>query len=713
MAIINIKNEVLIRTYVVLLMIIIAAVTIYVRAVHVVVVEGSKWRARADSSYVFNMPIEPIRGNIMASDGSLLATSLPFFEVRWDTNAKAVTNDIFDSNIDSLSICLSKYINPAFTSSQFKNYLIACRAKKERFLLIKKDATLDELERIKRFPIFRNGRYKGGFVVIQHSNRNHPFGMMARRTLGYLREGALPVGLEASFNEVLGGEQGEEKMFRVGNNMYMPLTDLTQVEPKNGDDIVTTLDLNLMDITQEALVRSLEFHDADHGSVVVMDIKTGAIKAISNLGKSEEGWSENFNYAVGTATEPGSTFKLASMMALLEDDYIHLEDTIDLNLGKTKYYNEELLDSEKHGIRKTSIKHAFEMSSNVGISKLVQKYYGDNNNAAKFVAHLRDFNLDKPTGVDLSGEAKPYIKAAYDKKDGWSGTTLPWMSIGYESLITPLQMLSFYAAVANDGEMMKPYFVTEVQRYGQTVRLIRPQVINRRIASKRTLAMARQLLEGVVENGTARELRTDKYSFAGKTGTAQNNYSKLSAEGNIQGYQASFVGYFPADNPKYACMVTISNPKQNGFYGASVAGPVFREIADKAFISKSELHGPVNMKQKPKLTTAQMPTFDAGDAKAFYYLLDYLDIKHFNKKKVKSSSWTVIQAKNDSLNVLDRLISETLVPNVTGMRLRDALYLLENKGIKVEANGIGVIRRQSIAPGTKLTKGMYISLALE
>jgi cell division protein FtsI (penicillin-binding protein 3) len=382
-------------------------------------------------------------------------------------------------------------------------------------------------------------------------------------------------------------------------------------------------------------------------------------------------------------------------------------------LGKTKYYNDELIDSEKHGIRKTSIKHAFEMSSNVGISKLVQKYYGDNNNAAKFVSHLRDFNLDKPTGIDLSGEAKPYIKAAYDKKDGWSGTTLPWMSIGYESLITPLQMLSFYAAVANDGEMMKPYLVTEVQRYGQTIRVIRPQVVNRRIASKRTLAMARQLLEGVVENGTARDLRTDKYTFAGKTGTAQNNYSKLSTEGNIQGYQASFVGYFPADNPKYACIVTISNPKQNGFYGATVAGPVFREIADKAFISKTDLHGPVNMKQKPKLKTAQMPTFDAGDSKAFYYLLDYLDIKHFNKKKLKASGWTVIQAKNDSLNVLDRMISETLVPNVTGMRLRDALYLLENRGIKVEANGLGVVRRQSIAPGTKLSKGMYIALALE
>ena len=714
MPIINIKNEVLIRTYIVLLMIVAAAVSIYVRAVHVVVVEGSKWRARADSSYVFNMPIEPIRGNIMTEDGSLLATSLPFFEVRWDTKAAAVTDDIFVSNLDSLSICLSKYVNPAYTSGQFKNYLIACRQKKERYLLIKKDATIEELERIKKFPIFRNGRYKGGFVVIQHSNRNHPFGMMARRTLGYLREGALPVGLEASFNDVLGGEQGEEKMFRVGNNVFMPLTDLTQVEPKNGDDIVTTLDLNLMDVTQEALVRSLEFHDADHGSAVVMDIKTGGIKAISNLGKTTEGWTENFNYAVGTATEPGSTFKLASMMALLEDEYVHLEDTIDLNFGKTKYYNEELIDSEKHGIRKTTIKHAFEMSSNVGISKLVQKYYGDNNNAAKFVAHLRDFNLDKPTGVDLSGEAKPYIKTAYDKKDGWSGTTLPWMAIGYESLITPLQMLSFYAAVANDGEMMKPYFVTEVQRYGQTIKYIKPQVTNRRIASKRTLAMARQLLEGVITNGTGMNLRTDRFSFAGKTGTAQNNYNKLETEnGTKQGYQASFVGYFPADNPKYACIVTISNPKQNGFYGAAVAGPVFREIADKAFTNKADLHASINKKQKPSLLTAQMPAFDAGDAKDFYYLLDYLDIKHFNKKKTGKSNWTVLQAKNDSLNVVDRMVSETLLPNVTGMRLRDALFLLENRGVKVEANGVGVVRRQSVAPGTKLAKGMYVALALE
>ena len=714
MAIGNIKNEVLIRVYIIMLMVVAVAVAIYVRAVHVVVYEGEKWRARADSSYVFNMPIEPIRGNIMSTDGSLLATSLPYFEVRWDTNAKAITNDVFNQNVDSLALCMSRYVNPSFTKEQFKNYLVYCRnTKKERYLLIKKDANIDELDRMKHFPIFRNGRYKGGFVVIQHSNRSHPYGMMARRTLGYLREGALPVGLEASFNDVLGGEQGEEKMFKVSNNMYMPLTDLTQVEPKNGDDILTTLDVNLMDITQEALLRSLDYHAADHGCAIVMDIKTGGIKAISNLGRTEEGWTENYNYAVGSATEPGSTFKLASMMAMLEDGYIHLEDTIDLNLGKTKYYNDELVDSEKHGIRKTTVKHAFEMSSNVGISKLVQKYYGDNNNAAKFVSHLRDFNLDKPTGIDLSGEARPYIKTAYDKKDSWSGTTLPWMSIGYECMITPIQMLTFYAAVANDGAMMRPYLVTEVQRYGETIRYIKPEVISRRIASKRTLAMARQLLEGVIENGTGKDLQTDRYRFAGKTGTAQNNYHKFKTDETPTGYQASFAGYFPAENPVYACIVVVSDPKQNGYYGASVAGTVFREIADKAFTSKSELHNPINLQHKKPLLTAQMPSFDAGDAKDFYYLLDYLNINKYNKKVGLKSDWTVLQAKNDSLNILDRMISETLVPNVTGMRLKDALYLLENKGLKVEANGVGIIRRQSIPPGTKLTRGMYIALNLE
>jgi cell division protein FtsI (penicillin-binding protein 3) len=368
-----------------------------------------------------------------------------------------------------------------------------------------------------------------------------------------------------------------------------------------------------------------------------------------------------------------------------------------------------LEDSEKHGLKVTTVKHAFEMSSNVGVSRLIQRYYGENKKGAKFVQHLKDFNLDKMSGVDVQGETEPFIKEAYDAKYDWSGTTLPWMSIGYETALTPLQMLTFYNAVANDGEMMKPYLLSEIQRFGESIKTFKPTIVKRRIASKNTIAKAKEILEGVILNGTGKDLRTTKYNFAGKTGTAQVNYSKL-REQDEKGYQASFAGYFPAERPIYSCIVVVYNPKQYGFYGAGVAGTVFREIADKAFTTKTELHQVLNRREKLAMKAQMLPQADAGTREDLDYLLDYLHFRYYTQSK---KDYVSLKLGGDSLKIVDRNLPENVVPNVIGMRLKDALYLLENRGLKVGVNGYGVVKRQSVPPGARAVQGTYVALGLE
>lgn len=705
----DIKNEVLVRAYIVLAVMVLAAVVIFTKAVRIGVIEGEKWRAMGDSLYVDYRPVDAQRGNILAIDGSLLATSLPFFEIRMDLRSSGMTDDDFNKNIDSLAWCLSTYVDQTYTPGGMKFYLQQQREIGNRYLLIKSRANYAEVEKIKSFPLFNLGRFRGGLIVQQKSERRKPFGVLAHRTIGYVREGASPVGLEGKFDKILSGEQGKQMMLRVGSETWLPLNDLTEIEPKDGKDVKTTIDINIQDITESALMRAMQYHNADKGTAIVMEVKTGAIKSIANLGRSSEGYWETFNYAIGAATEPGSTMKIASMMAMLEDGAIKLTDTIDLEQGKTVFYEEEMRDAHPHQIEKTTVKHAFEISSNVGIAKLVWKTYGEKNRAGRFVKRLRDFNLDLPTGIEIDGEATPYIKEAYNKDDHWSGTTLPWMSTGYELMLTPLQVLNFYNAIANNGVMMKPYVVSEIQQYGETIETFKPTIIKRRLASKRTIEKAKELLEAVVDSGTARLLQTHQFRFAGKTGTAQINYQKLKARTNVGGYQASFAGYFPAENPVYSCIVVITNPRDFGIYGSEVAGPVFREIADKLFNSRPELQNAVTELPQPVLASNQKPDMVSGKSDEVIQLLKYFELPFF---KTTKEPWTVLKMENDSLKMKPRIIKEKTIPAVTGMGLRDAVYLLENLGLNVEISGVGRVVRQSILAGTP-ARGQSIRLFLD
>ena len=706
----NIKNEVLIRVYVVLFLVVLAGLILMVQTVKISVVEGEKWRERGKSLYVEYKPVKAERGNILAEDGSFLATSLPFFEIRFDPNSSGMTPGDFDANVDSLAHCLATYVDNSYTVGGMRDHLIAERDSGSSYVLIKRNANYLEKEMMSKFPLFNKGRYKGGFIVSPKPKRERPFKQLAYRTIGYVKEGYNPVGLEGFYNETLAGEAGKQLMFKAPNNTWIPVNDLTEIEPKRGDDIVTTLDVNLQDITHEALLRGLKYHNADHGTAVLMEVETGAIKAISNIGKTDKGWFEIYNYAVGSATEPGSTYKLASIMALLEDGHVQLEDSIDIEFGKTMFYEEEMVDATKASFNMdtTTVRTAFEISSNVGIAKLVQRYYGDTNKEEQFIKRLKEFHLNLPVGIEIKGEASPYIKEAYSKEDDWSGITLPWMSIGYEVTITPLQMLNLYNTVANNGVMMKPYLVSEVRHFDETIQRFKPTVIKRKIASRSTIKKAQELLLGVVERGTASKLKSTRYQFAGKTGTAQVNYRRFNLRQANLKYQASFAGYFPADNPKYSCIVVITNPREHGFYGGDVAGPVFREIADKCFASRIELHDPLNTDAKPKLANNKLPDLDAGLKTDLEKVMDNLNIKYETKAE---TDWAILHAENDTLSLHNRNISDDVVPVVTGMGLRDALYILENRGLKVVVSGSGKVRNQSLLAGTKI-RGQTIRLTL-
>jgi cell division protein FtsI (penicillin-binding protein 3) len=708
MALINFKNEVLVRVYVVTAVVSLVAIVIFLKAVTLVTREGDRWRKLADKRYIENREMPGERGNILADDGSLLATSIPYFDVRMDFAADGLKREEFVKGLDSLSFFLSNYLTPQLNNyDDWRRYLWDHYVARSRYELLAKGLNADQIKALRTFPIFRDGK-ANGFVVVPAHRREHPFKMLALRTLGYTKDD-LKIGLEGRFNDELSGGKQIVPMIKVSNDAWVPLEDLTDIEPKNGDDIVTTLDINTQDITQSALIRTCELHQAEHACAIVMEVKTGKIKAISNISKTKDGWWEDYNYAVGTAIEPGSTFKLASMLALLEEKAVRLSDTVDIEGGRKQYFEEVLEDHERTSKRLITVKEAFAASSNVGVSKLVFNYFNDKRGA--YIQHLKNFNLNIPTGIELEGEGPPYIKNPDNVNDQWSGTTLPWMSVGYELSITPLQLLTFYNAVANNGRMMKPYLVSEVRRYGTTTKTFKQQVVKEKIASDEALSQAKELLESVIElpMGTAHHWRTPQYRFAGKTGTAQLNYSKDKAV-HKGGYQGAFAGYFPAENPIYSCIVIVSKPK-TGFYGGIVAAPVFREIADKLMASNVALSEPMNDKGKPVPSPALLPD-DVGYKSDMLKMLQNVGLRHeiFGQKE---DEWVFLRAKNDTLNVVPRQnANKKVVPSVVGMGLKDALYLLENRGLRVSFSGYGKVKTQSLTPGM-VVGGQTISIRLD
>ncbi len=628
-------------------------------------VQGDKYRDLAEKRTVKNVEIPANRGNVYSADGSLLATSIPKYDIRFDALTPSART--FEKYLIPLCDSLSKYSGKP--SALYQNYLRKARANKNRYYLIARNISYSNYIRIRNFPMLNLGAYKGGLIVEQTTRREHPMGAIAHRSIGYERvdgEGNVTrAGIEGAYGqEYLSGVNGHRLKQKIGNGQWKPIADYNEVEPQDGYDLYTTIDVNIQDVAHHALLKQLEEYEADHGCVVVMEAETGEIKAISNLGRNENGhYYERLNYAVGEAHEPGSTFKVMALMAALEDKVVDTSAIIDTKMGYKQFYGRGIYDTHGHG--KISVARTLEVSSNIGLATIIDQGYSKQ--PQKFVDHLKDWRLDKPLGLPILGEGQPVIPSPGDKI--WSKNALPSMAYGYNLKLTPLQTLTFYNAIANNGVMVKPRFVRSVKELDRVVESFEQVELKNRICSDKTLKEIQDILKNVVERGTGHSLYSPHFSMAGKTGTAQTEYWMKDWKENRR-YISSFAGYFPADNPKYSCIVVIHKPSvKKGYYGADVTGPVFKRIAQKIFTDTP--------------------------------LIDEVEQLEFADAKTEKDFETYYEVAKTY---------KTIMPNVVGMPVMDAMALLENMGLKVKVNGVGEVRRQSVNKGVKIAPNQTVVL---
>ncbi len=700
----SVRDEIVWRSGIVYFTMAILALAILIRVVILQVVQHGKWTAMSEK-YVYKTAEMPAnRGDILAYDGRLLASSVPYYTIYMDTRSSGMSAATWSNGINGLSAGLAKILGDR-TAAGWKTVITEARKRGDRYFLIQRKADYKTLRKLKDLPIFREGQFKGGMVAQAENRRILPNNELAARTIGYLNLGdeGTEVGVEGSFNKDLGGKNGVVIKQRLTGGDWITVDGAGSVEPRDGNDVVTTIDIDLQDVATSALVNQLKKHDAHHGCAVVMEVATGDIRAIVNLEQTSDGtYHETYNYAIAESTEPGSTFKLPSLMAAIEDGVIDTGDVVDTGTGSVRFYNMVVRDTKEEGYGRLTVKQIFEKSSNVGTSKLIYEHYKDN--PRDFVNRLYAMKLNQSLDIQIKGEGIPLIRYPGDKL--WSGLSLPMMSHGYEVQLTPLQILTFYNAVANDGRMMKPRFVTAVLRSGNIIKRFEPDVIINSIASRSTIKKAKKMMEGVVEYGTATNLQNPNYRIAGKTGTAQIARGKSGYKSGGISYQASFVGYFPAENPLYSCIVVVNAPSNGVYYGNIVAGSVFKEISDKLYATNF-FRDYRNINQDNKNPIA--PDAGNGYRADINQVLRELDVRY---KRGSDKEWVTTRESGDTVRLAGLNITKGLVPDVRGMSLRDAVYLLENSGYRVKYNGRGKVRRQAPEHGARYFEGQVVSLEM-
>ncbi|WP_027001204.1 penicillin-binding protein [Hugenholtzia roseola] len=705
----RVKTDILLRVRVSFIAMFVLAILVVYKIMTIQIIEGEKWSSKARG--VENRVVEATRGNIYAADGSLLATSLPFYRAALDPTIS--DSSVFAAGVDSLGLLLAEFYGEKTAQEYVAELRTARKENKQYKILSKKLIDYQQKKRLESFPILREGRKKGGLIVEKIEKRHLPYADLARRTVGFMSEDTSADvsgrGLEYSFNQYLAGVNGEALYELIAGDYWRPISNVSQVRPENGKDIETSLDIHLQDTVHRLLKQNLIKYQANYGTAIVMEVASGEIKAMVNLGKNNNGdYVENNNYAVGNmgSAEPGSTFKLASMMALFEEaaDIISLNDSVQTGDGKHKYFEDAVM-KDVSPLGKISVQEVFEKSSNVGMSLLVWKYF--RKNPEKFLQHLDNFGITQPLGFQMAGEATPYFRRPNDKE--WSGSTLPWMSIGYELEIAPLQTLAFYNAIANKGKLVRPQIVKRISYAGKTLQEFETQVLKEKICSDKTLQALQAMLLGVVERGTAKTIRRKLYNIAGKTGTSE----KVKDGVYTEEHYTSFVGYFPAENPQYSCIVVIDEPKDDRLkYAAEIAAPIFADIADLVYFKY--VHQPLEKAtEQSDSLYFRLPVVRAGYRPDLELLCTQLGIAHQTQT---SSFWVGTQIgeeKNPTIHWIENPLQAGLVPDVRGMRLRDAIYLLENQGLKVSFKGKGRVSKQSLTPGGRLQKGTNITLYLE
>ena len=697
------KKTILVRATLIYVATALMGILILYRVWHIQFPEGDKWTAQAAKITYKTQEVEAMRGNIFASNGTLLVTSVPMFDIYMDVDNPNITDADFSESIRPLATGLSSLLQNR-SSSWYLNKLTRARRQGERYTLIKRDVTYNQLKHLRKLPLFRRGRFAGGLIVEPKTERIKPYESLASRTLGFINKEAKDVdsvGIEGAYDKYLQGSKGKRLMQQIANGELIPVNYKNQIEPQNGLDIISTIDVNIQDVAESSLKEQLIKHDALFGTAIVMETKTGYIKAISNLGKISEGiYGEIYNYAIGRPEAPGSTFKLASFLAALEDNLLPpLTDTIDAGNGRKRFADRFMTDAHRGGFGKITVRDVFEKSSNIGVSTIITEAYED---PKDYLERIDQFHLNSKLGIDLKGEKDPYIRQTESKS--WSAVSLPWLSIGYESRLSPLHILTFYNAIANNGKMMKPQFVSAIENSGKIYKRFEPEVIDKSIASQRNIDTVKSLLRGGVENGTASNLKNTIYTIAGKTGTAQ--VANRNQGYNKRDYRASFVGYFPAEFPQYTIMVMISNPTKGIYYGNIVAGSVFRDIADKIYATHIE----IEQKEIKKVHSSNPPILVVGKKEDMNTI--YSEMGYGMSNPDIASDWVVSMQHGDTLKYGYRIFDDKVIPNVKGMSAKDAIYLLEKLGLKVVVHGQGKVSRQSVLAGTPSTKGRKIELYL-
>jgi cell division protein FtsI (penicillin-binding protein 3) len=658
------------RIYIVAFILFLIALAIIVKLTNIQWVHGEHYRKLAKQNTIKTFVVPANKGSIYSSDGSLLAISIPEYTIAF--NATIPSDKNFNEKVDSLSTSLSKL----FGKSKAHYYALLTKSKqlKKRYVVIQNKVNYSNYMLVKKMPLFKLGSYKSGLIADLHTIRAYPLGNIAQRTIGYTsvdnKGNSISVGIEGSYDNYLNGKDGKILKQKIAHGQYKPIRDENEIEPIEGYDVVSTIDVYIQDIAHHALLETLKKFDAEHGCVIVMETKTGYIKAIANLGKGTDSkYYEQLNYAVREKGEPGSTFKLVDMIALLEDKKVDTSKVYDRNGGLITFFGKDVVDSHRDGPQRISLAKGFEISSNTVLVKAVYENY--KNNPKQFVDRINNMGLNKPLGLCLKGEGIPFVPQPNTPK--WNGISLPWMAFGYGVEVTPMQTLTLYNAIANNGEMIKPQFVSEIRDKNKTIKKFEKEIINPKICSEGTVKKLKDLLENVVKKGTAKSIYSKNFSIAGKTGTAQGNYGING--GADKYYISSFVGFFPVKEPKYTCIVVVHKPStvKENYYGADVAGPVFKKIAQKIFTDS--------------------PTT--------------LDIKDLNKKIAKQENKYneySLKAQNEN----------NKVPNVKGMPGMDAIALLENMGLKVKlkGNGVGKVKSQSILAGQPIIRKSVIELQL-
>lgn len=738
----SIKKSILLRVRILFLIVCIFSLCIVYKIVSIQYLSKDVWTKAAEQYSAKIRPVKATRGNIYADSGSLLATSAPKYKVAFDPTRywsylhdklgkKKSKKEIALIYKDSLTV-LSKDIALFFDDKNFDEYREkiekARKAERSYIVINSRMINFHEKKQMEKWTIFNKGRNRGGVIFEKKDNRLIPFNYLARRTIGYSEERVSKkgrefygAGLEYTFDSLLAGKDGQALFRNIGRSGWWPLHSEHEIKPIHGYDIYTTLNVNLQDQVELSLLRAVQTYEANYGTAIVMEVQTGEIKAIANLTRKERGdkvfYREDYNYAVGDAVEPGSTFKLASMIALFEETSLQLQDTIYTGNGYYDFSNDGtavMTDSKPGGHQMLTVQEVVEKSSNIGVSKLVHRYFGQNaNTSQRYVDYLETMHLTKSLNFQIKGSAAPIVKKVKD----WSPTTLPWTSIGYETQMSPLQILTLYAGVANKGVLLRPILVKRVQNSNEVIIENKPDILNPKMCTDSTLEKLQVCLEGVVQRGTAkRTVYTSNYRIAGKTGTAQKlingKYSK-------EHHYTSFVGYFPAEAPKYACIVVIDEPHNaegHTLYGGQAAGPVFREISDYLYQTDLSLH--TNLPSDFVIRPGIFPVIQTGFYEDLRGICDTLNIPHndfLNSSERAKDKW-VVADRNDRTKMIDwqnRLIKRGLVPNVKGLTLRDAIYILENLGMKVEAKGHGRVVEQSQTPNSRLLVGTVIKLRLE